>query len=152
MIKKNIASTVRELVTPTANEMDLVLWDVEFVKEGAKRILRITIDSEEGIDIEQCEKFHRAIDPLLDEADPIDESYYLEVSSPGIERELRTDEHISLSIGEKVELKLFVAKDGRKSLVGILSDFDGERVTVNAEGTDVVFAKSEIAKMTTVYF
>ena len=77
MIKKNIAGTVAELVAPVAEEMDIILWDVEFVKEGSKKILRITIDSEEGIDINICEKFHRTIDPMLDEADPIDESYYL---------------------------------------------------------------------------
>ena len=151
-MKKSIKETVKEAILPTVTELGYRIWDVTYQKVGADYHLEITIDSDEGINIDDCEKVHRAIDPILDEIDPIEDFYYLEVSSPGIERELRTDEHISLSIGEKVELKLFVAKDGRKSLVGILSDFDGERVTVNAEGTDVVFAKSEIAKMTTVYF
>ena len=151
-MKKSIRETVREAIGDVVSSLGYRIWDITYSKIGADYHLEITIDSDEGINIDDCERVHRAIDPILDECDPIEDFYYLEVSSPGIERELRTDEHISLSIGEKVELKLFVAKDGRKSLVGILSDFDGERVTVNAEGTDVVFAKSEIAKMTTVYF
>ena len=151
-MKKSIRETVREAIDGVVASLGYRIWDITYSKIGADYHLEITIDSDEGINIDDCERVHKAIDPILDECDPIEDFYYLEVSSPGIERELRTDEHISLSIGEKVELKLFVAKDGRKSLVGILSDFDGERVTVNAEGTDVVFAKSEIAKMTTVYF
>lgn len=151
-MKKGIKETVREAILPTVTELGYRIWDISYSKIGADYHLEITIDCDAGINIEDCERVHRAIDPILDECDPIEDFYYLEVSSPGIERELRTDEHISLSIGERVEVKLFVAKDGRKSLVGILSDFDGERVTVNAEGADVVLAKSEIAKMTTVYF
>ncbi|MBR5632554.1 MAG: ribosome maturation factor RimP, partial [Clostridia bacterium] len=113
--KKNIAGTVWDLVEPTANELGYSIWDVEYVKEGADMYLRITIDSEEGIDIDDCERMTRAIDPLLDEADPIEDFYYLEVSSPGVERELRTDEHVKKSIGQKVLAKLFTAKDGQKS-------------------------------------
>ena len=78
--------------------------------------------------------------------------YYLEVSSPGIERELRTDEHILLSIGQKVEAKLFVQKDGRKSFTGILTEFDGDAVTFDCGGETAVIPKNEIAKITTVYF
>lgn len=89
------ASAVRELIEPTVTELGYDIWDVEYVKEGADMHLRITIDSEDGIDIDDCEKVHRAIDPLIDEADPIEESYLLEVSSPGIERRLRTPEHFS---------------------------------------------------------
>lgn len=151
-MKKSIRETVREAIDGVVASLGYRIWDITYSKIGADYHLEITIDSDEGINIDDCERVHRAIDPILDECDPIEDFYYLEVSSPGIERELRTDEHISLSIGERVEVKLFVAKDGRKSLVGILSDFDGERVTVNAEGADVVLAKSEIAKMTTVYF
>lgn len=151
-MKKSIRETVREAIDGVVASLGYRIWDITYSKIGADYHLEITIDSDEGINIDDCERVHRAIDPILDECDPIEDFYYLEVSSPGIERELRTDEHISLSIGERVEVKLFVAKGGRKSLVGILSDFDGERVTVNAEGADVVLAKSEIAKMTTVYF
>ena len=152
MIKKNIAGIVSELVTPTAEEQGLILWDVEFVKEGAKRILRITIDSEEGINIEQCERFHRAIDPLLDEADPIEESYYLEVSSPGIERELKCDMHIEACAGERVEVKLYAPREGAKSFVGTLKGLDGAgNVAVEVEGKQITFDKKEIAKIQTVF-
>ena len=152
MIKKNIVGVVSELVAPTAEEQGLSLWDVEFVKEGAKRILRITIDSEEGIDIEQCERFHRAIDPLLDEADPIEESYYLEVSSPGIERELKCDMHVQACAGERVEVKLYAPRDGAKSFVGVLLGLDGEgNIVVEADGKQITFDKKEIAKIQTVF-
>jgi len=90
----SVAEVVRALAEPVAEEIGCWVWDVEFVKEGARRILRITIDSEEGITIDDCEKMHRAIDPILDEADPLEAQYYLEVSSPGVERELRTEEHV----------------------------------------------------------
>ena len=152
MIKKNIVGTVTELVSPVAEEMDIILWDVEFVKEGAKKILRITIDSEEGIDINLCEKFHRTIDPMLDEADPIDESYYLEVTSPGIEREIKTDAHIAMCEGEKVEVKLYAPKNGSKSFTGILVGLNEEnKVIITINGENVEFEKNEIAKMHTVF-
>ncbi len=151
MIKKNIAGVVRELVFPVAEEMNYALWDVEFVKEGAKKILRITIDSETGITIDDCEKFHRAIDPLLDEADPIDESYYLEVSSPGLERELKCDEHILACMGEKVNIKLYAPKNGSKSFVGTLEGLNGGKVAVKTENGTLEFEKSEIAKIQTIF-
>ena len=96
---KTIASVVKDLVSGLADEMGYYLWDVEFVKEGADKYLRITIDNEDGITIEDCEKFHRGIDPILDEADPISDPYILEVSSPGIERELKCEEHINACTG-----------------------------------------------------
>ena len=152
MIKKNIVGTVTELISPVAEEMDIILWDVEFVKEGAKKILRITIDAEEGIDINLCEKFHRTIDPMLDEADPIDESYYLEVTSPGIEREIKTDAHIYMCEGEKVEVKLYAPKNGSKSFAGILVGLNEEnKVIISINGENVEFEKNEIAKMHTVF-
>lgn len=152
MIKKNIAGVVTELISPVADEMGIFLWDVEYVKEGAKKILRITIDSEEGIDINTCEKFHRTIDPMLDEADPIDESYYLEVTSPGIEREIKTDAHIEMCRGEKVEIKLYAPKNGSKVFCGELVGLDGEgRVIILAGEENIVFDRKDISKMHTVF-
>ena len=151
-MKKGIKETVRELVEPIAEELGYRIWDVTYSKIGADYHLEITIDSDEGINIEDCEKVHRAIDPVLDEQDPIEGFYYLEVSSPGIERELRTDEHIALSVGVKVEAKLFSQKDGRKTVVGILSSFEDGRVTIAAADAEVVLEKSEISKLTTVFF
>ena len=100
------------------NELGYRIWDVTYQKLGADYHLEITIDSEAGINIEDCERVHRAIDPILDEHDPIESFYYLEVSSPGIERELRTDEHILASIGVKCEAKLFRAIDGSRTVIG----------------------------------
>ena len=151
MIKKNVAGTVAELVAPVAEEMGIILWDVEFVKEGTKKILRVTIDSEEGIDINTCEAFHRTIDPMLDEADPIDESYYLEVTSPGIEREIKTNAHIEMCRGEKVEIKLFAPKDGIKSAVGILESYEDGVITISGD-TSLSFKKEEVSKIKTIYF
>ena len=152
MIKKNVVATVTELVLPVALDMGIILWDVEYVKEGAKKILRITIDSEEGIDINVCEKFHRTIDPMLDEADPIDESYYLEVTSPGIEREIKTDAHIEMCLGEKVELKLYAPKNGSKSFTGELVGFnDNGQVVIKINEENVEFDKKEISKIHTVF-
>ena len=152
MIKKNIVGTVTELISPVAEEMGIILWDVEFVKEGAKKILRITIDSEEGIDINLCEKFHRTIDPMLDEADPIDEAYYLEVTSPGIEREIKTDAHIEMCIGEKVELKLYAPKNNSKSFTGKLLGISQEgKIVIEFNGENIEFEKNEVAKMHTVF-
>lgn len=157
MMKKssgNIAETVRALAEPIAESLGYFLWDVEYVKEGARQILRLTIDTEaeEGITIDDCEKMHRAIDPVLDEADPIEVAYYLEVSSPGVERELRTDDHILACEGWEVELRLFAPIDGSKVFVGILGGFgeDGA-VVLEVNGETMLFARSAIAKITTVF-
>ncbi|MBO7304207.1 MAG: ribosome maturation factor RimP [Clostridia bacterium] len=151
-MKKSIKEIVREAIEPTVVELGYRIWDVTYMKIGADFHLEITIDSDGGINIEDCERVHRAIDPILDERDPIEGFYYLEVSSPGIERELRTDEHIHLSIGEPVEVKLFSAKDGKKSLKGTLESFDGENVTLVSGEERLTVKKSEAAKITTVYF
>lgn len=151
-MKKSVKDTVRELIEPTVNELGYMIWDVLYSKIGADYHLEITIDKEGGIDIDDCEKVHRAIDPIIDEADPIEDFYYLEVSSPGVERELRTDEHISLSIGERVEAKFFTERDGRRSFKGTLTAFDSGIITLSDGDDEVRIDKKEIAKLTTVYF
>ncbi len=151
-MKKSIKETVREAIEPTVTELGYRIWDVTYSKIGADYHLEITIDNDAGINIDDCEKVHRAIDPILDECDPIEGFYYLEVSSPGIERELRTDEHIKLSVGQRAEAKLFTAKDGRKSFVGVLSEFSDGRITIIEDGGEVTLEKNEIAKLSTVYF
>ncbi len=152
MAAKNIAETVRELVAPVAEELGLLLWDVEFVKEGARRILRVTIDHEDGITIDDCERMHRAIDPVLDEADPIETAYDLEVSSPGIERDLRTDMHILASVDEVIELRFFAPVNGQKTLRGILAGLDESgNVLVEIDGEVCAFARNAVAKISTVF-
>ena len=149
---KSISETVRALAEPLADELGCWVWDVEYVKEGARKILRITIDSEEGIDINLCEKLHRAIDPLLDEADPIEEAYYLEVCSPGVERELRTQIHIDACEGWDVEVKLYAPVGGAKVFRGVLlpSGENGE-VRIDDKGKILDFVRSDVAKINTVF-
>lgn len=148
---KNIAGTVRELVAPTAEALGLILWDVEYVKEGSEWYLRITIDTEEGVTIEDCERMHRAIDPLLDEADPIENSYHLEVSSPGLERELKTDFHLAACVGEPVEIRLFAPVEGAKVWSGILAPVEDGKICIEtAEGLRA-FDRAAVARVRTVY-
>ena len=146
-MKKNIAQTVAELIGETVSQNGCILWDVEYVKEGADFHLRVTIDKETGVTIEDCERVHRAIDPLLDEADPIESFYYLEVSSPGLERELKTEAHILASVGETVEVRLFAPKDGAKVFTGELGEpsEDGRIVILDASGNEIAFSRDVIA-------
>lgn len=149
---KNIAGVVRELLTPTAESMGYELWDVEFVREGARRVLRITIDKPEGINIDDCEAFHRTIDPILDDADPIETSYYLEVSSPGIERELKYDSHFSASLGCEIEIKLFAPDEkGRKTVCGILAGLEDGNILVDTPAGRESVKRSSAAKVRTVF-
>jgi ribosome maturation factor RimP len=177
---RGIADRVREIITPTADELGYYLWDVEYVKEGADFILRVTIDvlptdetdveaeasvqaetmtegedeiaTIEGITIDDCEAMSRAIDPILDQYDPIPDAYLLEVSSPGIERELTRDEHFDLCVGEKVEVRLFAPVDGSRVWVGILGERDEKgNVPVETAGTTRAFPRSAISKIRTVF-
>lgn len=148
---KNIAETVQEFLLPVVNELGYYLWDVEYVKEGSEWYLRITIDSEDGITIDDCERVHRAIDPVIDAHDPIENSYHLEVSSPGIERVLRTEEHIEALAGEEVEAKLFAPIDGKKTLRGILGGIEDGRVILTVGDTEYRIEHAKISRLTTVF-
>ena len=145
--EKNIAATVRDALESTVNGLGYRLWDVEYVKEASEWYLRFTIDNDEGITIEDCETVHRTIDPLLDELDPIEGAYHLEVSSPGIERELRTDSHLQACLGEKVEAKLFAPYDGSKVYNGTLDSFSKESVVIG--GKEI--PREKISKINTVF-
>ena len=150
--RMGVKETVRGAIEPKVVELGYRIWDVTYSKIGADYHLEITIDSDNGINIEDCEKVHRAIDPILDECDPIENFYYLEVSSPGIEREIRTEEHIMLSLGETVDVKLFAAKDGRKAFVAKLLSYENGVIAFDIDGERVELSKNEISKMTTVFF
>ena len=148
----SVAQRVRDIAEPLADEIGIWIWDVEFVKEGARRVLRITVDSEEGIGIEDCEKLHRAIDPLLDEADLIEEQYYLEVSSPGIERELKNDIHIEACEGWDVEVKLYAPKNGSKLYRGeLLPLTENGDIAIKVGEETVIFERSTVAKINTYF-
>ena len=150
-MKKSVSETVRAAIEQTVSELGYSIWDITFGKVGADYHLEITIDKAEGIDINDCEKVHRAIDPILDEVDPIEGFYYLDVSSPGLERELRTAEHISSCIGMDVEAKLFAAFEGRKSVLGTLISGDGEGVTIKDETGEITVPMDKISRLNTVF-
>ncbi len=155
MAKKggNVVAAVRAIAEPLAESLGYFIWDIEYVREGAQWYLRITIDSEEGIDINDCEKMHRAIDPLLDEADPIEDAYTLEVSSPGIERDLKNDMQIEACRGWDAEVKLYAPIDGSKIFRGILLGFDenGDVVLGLSEDETKIFKRAAVAKINTVF-
>lgn len=148
----SVANNVKALLTDVICSLGYEIWDVEYVKEGATWYLRITIDSENGIDINDCEKVHRTIDPVLDEADPIQDAYYLEVSSPGVERVLRTMEHFEKCVGEKVQIKLYKALNGKKTIIGkLIRTEDNETVVVDDAGSETAITLELIAKANTVF-
>ncbi len=151
-MKKSIKETVREAIEPTVTELGYSIWDISYSKIGADYHLEITIDNEEGINIDDCERVHRAIDPILDECDPIEGFYYLEVSSPGVERELRTDAHIASSFGKKVEAKLFAPENGVKSAVGVLVSYDNGMLKIETAEGVCELEKNKISKLRTVFF
>jgi ribosome maturation factor RimP len=151
-MKKSIKETAREVILPTVTELGYEIWDVTYSKIGADYHLEITIDHENGIDIQDCEKVHRAIEPILDQCELIESVDYLDVSSPGIERELRTEEHILWGIGQKVEAKLFAAHQGQKSIIGNLESFEDGKLTIKNDAGEYVLEKSAVSKLTTIFF
>jgi ribosome maturation factor RimP len=139
------AERVYSLIKETVENLGVSLWDVRFLKEGASWYLRVFIDKENGITIDDCTDVSHAIDPVIDEADPIDKSYYLEVCSCGIERELSRPEHFEKMLGQKVKLKLYKAQDGVKEFIGNLIGFDG-KVKIDIDGEIKEFDLKEISK------
>ena len=143
-----IEERVEELIKDKIENIGYDLYDVEYAKEGPNYYLRIFIDIEKGIDLDDCEKVSNEINEKLDEADYIKEQYYLEVSSPGIERILRKDSHLEQNIGEQVEVKLFKKdENGNKNYIGELKKFDEQTVTID----EVKIERKNIAQIKTVY-
>ncbi len=149
--KKNIASRVAALIEDTVVVHGCELWDVAYVKDGAFWYLRITIDAPEGIDLAKCEQVHRAIEPLIDAEDPIEDQYFLEVSSPGLERELRTDEHLARFMGSTVTVKLFSAVDGTKQYIGALGAVDDHSITLKTRQGERVLDRKNVSKINLYY-
>lgn len=145
-----IEDKVNDLLMSTINSLGYDLYDVEYVKEGKDYFLRIYIDKESGIDLNDCEKVNNAINDLLDEADLIKDQYFLEVSSPGIERILRKDEHLKANIGKQIEVKLFKPIEKQKQFVGELIDFDNENLTIKTN-IEIKIDRKNIAQIKTVY-
>ena len=133
MNKDALIKQIETLVQPIADELNYELYYVEYVKEDGEFYLRIYIDKPEGISLTDCENLSRRVSDVLDVEDPIKDSYYLEVSSPGLNRGLYTDEHFKKFVGREVLVKLKSALNGAKSIKGILSEVYDESITVEGE-------------------
>ena len=137
-----------DLALPFVEQAGCTLWDVEYVKEAGSYFLRVYIDKEGGVSIQDCEAVSRPLSDALDEADPIQDSYVLEVSSAGADRVLKKPEHLDRFIGEEVEIKFYKARDGRKSCVAILRGYtqDG-RLTLEENGAQFTLEKQDVAQV-----
>ena len=143
-----ITELVWQMAEPVAQRHGCTVWDVEFVREAGERFLRVYIDSEDGVDIDQCEAVSRELDPMLDEADPIPEAYTFEVSSAGAERELKRPGDFERFMGSYVAVKLYSAKGGRKEHLGILTGYSEETgVEIEENGKKTVYASAEVAQV-----
>lgn len=147
MKRSEIESYVEELVMPIMEEGNFELVDVEYVKEGANWYLRVYADKEGGINIDDCVTISRALEVKLDEKDLIPDAYILEVSSPGLGRQLKKDRDYKRSLGEEIEFKLYKAREKQKEFTGILKDFDENTFTITIDEEDVVFERKEVAMM-----
>ena len=147
----SIEERIEELIKDKIENIGYSLYDVEYAKEGPNYYLRIFIDNEKGIDLDDCEKVSNEINEKLDEADYIKEQYYLEVSSPGIERILRKDRHLEQNIGKQVEAKLFKKDEkGNKNYTGELKAFDTDTITIETS-EEIKIERKNIALIKTVY-
>lgn len=147
-----IEEKVEQLVKDPIEKLGYSLYDVEYVKEGPEYYLRIYIDKESGIDLNDCEKVSNEINPILDEKDPIKEMYFLEVSSTGVERILRKDKHLQGTIGKQIEVKLFKPIEKQKEYVGTLQSFDEEKIEIELENKEKIeIERKNISQMKLKY-
>lgn len=141
-----IEKTVWDLALPVVEQAGFELWDVEYVTEGGQRYLRLYLDGPDGVDLDGCERVSRAMDPILDEADPVPDSYIFEVSSAGCERALKRPSDFERFLGSNVEVRLYSAMDGAKQWVGKLLAYEDGDVTIDAGG-ERRFAKNQVASV-----
>ena len=140
-----ITDQVAAFAQPVVEANGCSLWDVEYVREGSERYLRVYIDKDGGIDIDDCERVHRALDPILDEKDPIAESYHFEVCSAGLERALKRPSDFEKFMGSPITVKLYRPRNGLKEIPAVLKAYEEGRVTVTAGKETITFEKSEVA-------
>ena len=134
-----IEEKIEELVTKPITDLGYRVYDVMYVKEGKDNFLRIFIDNDKGISLDDCEKVNDAITDMLDEADLIKDQYFLEISSPGVERNIRKDKHFEESIGKEVNIKFFKPLENKeKEITGILKDFDKETVKIETDKNEEI--------------
>ena len=142
-----ITEKVAALAKPVVREEGCSLWDVEYVREAGSWYLRLYIDKEGGVSIDDCERISRRMDPILDEADPIPDSYVFEVGSAGAERQLKRPGDFEQFMGSEVELKLYQPRDGKKLYVGSLAAYDNGDVSLKVGKEEIRFAKAQIAQV-----
>ena len=148
----NIEEKVEKLLEPKIQEIGYELYDVEYAKEGKNYFLRIIIDKPEGIDLNDCEKVNNEITDMLDEANYIKEQYFLEVSSPGIERVIRKEKHLKQNIGQEVQVKLFRKdQNGKKEYQGKLLDYTSENITIQTSEEKINIERKNISQIKTIY-
>ena len=140
-----VTELVAEFARPIVEAHGCELWDVEYVREGSEYFLRLYLDKEGGVSIDDCEAISRALDPILDEEDPIPESYHFEVCSAGLERALKRPGDFERFMGEPVMVKLYRPRNGLKEIPGILRGYENGCVTVEAGKETITFQKSEVA-------
>jgi ribosome maturation factor RimP len=129
----NVSAAVWNIAQPVADRLGLEIWDIRFLKEGTDWFLRIFIDKDGGVDITDCENFSRAIDAPLDELDPIEQSYCLEVSSPGLERELTRPDHFEKYTGAGIKVKMIRPVNGVREFKGVLESYDGGMIVLRLD-------------------
>ena len=142
-----ITDKVYELAKPVVEQAGCSLWDVEYVREAGSWYLRVFIDKECGVSINDCENISRTLDPILDEADPIPDSYVFEVGSAGAERELKRPGDFQQFMGSEVEVRLYQPLNGSKAFVGTLSGYDNGDVSILAGKENMSFQKAQIAQV-----
>ena len=142
-----ITERVFELAKPVVEEEGCSLWDVEYLREASTWYLRIYIDKEGGVSIDDCERISRRLDPILDEADPIPESYVFEVGSAGADRELKRPSDFAQFMDSEIEVKLYKPLDGSKSFVGRLAGYEEGTVVLDWRGKELRFAPAQIAQV-----
>ena len=140
-----ITQQVEAFAKPIVEQCGCSLWDVEYVREGSERFLRLYIDKDGGVDIADCEKVHRAVDPILDEKDPIAESYHFEVCSAGLERALKRPGDFEAFMGSPILIKLYRPRNGMKEFPAVLRGYEAGKITAETGTETVTFEKSEVA-------
>ena len=140
-----ITDQVAAFAEPIVAEHGCSLWDVEYVREGSDYILRLYIDKEGGVDISDCEAISRAVDPILDERDPIPGSYQFEVCSAGLERALKRPEDFQRFLGSPITVKLYRPHNGLKEIPAVLRSYEDGKLTVEAGKETITFEKSQVA-------
>lgn len=147
----SIEEKVESLIAKQVEELGYELYDVQYAKEGKDYFLRVFIDKEEGIDLNDCETVSNAINPLLDEKDLIKEMYFLEVSSSGVERIIRKEKHFAKAQGKEVEVKLFKPLEKQKQYIGVLEKWDEDNIYLQIEDKQITIERKNISLMKLIY-